>query len=249
MVLVAIPVLVAFFLVVNRHYRIGRAPAARGCRRGPRSAPAKNTTSSTSRRSTPRRSSPPGTRGESPAASTTRNWSHGAGGPTRAATGGTSAAASRSRASGGRTRGGRPGLHLGAAPQRVAFVTVVVPETFERPRSRGAVTAANDLRLKLRLLREPGIVVTDVRLGAATGQPPGARAAGCSCRRPCRVAARDQVRADARPRTRGPCSSPSTRRRREHARDLEPRGDRRPARHRPAGTAISANRSAPTCAT
>jgi amino acid transporter len=43
-----------------------------------------------------------------------------------------------------------------------SFVTVIVPEQFKRPSLLSAVTRRTSFSLKLRLLREPGIVITDV---------------------------------------------------------------------------------------
>jgi amino acid transporter len=53
-----------------------------------------------------------------------------------------------------------------------AFVTVVVPEVFERPSLAGAVLRSRaTFSLKLRLLTEPGIVVTDVPVVARARAP------------------------------------------------------------------------------
>src|SRR5439155_6330645 len=56
------------------------------------------------------------------------------------------------------------------------FVTVVVPELFRAPSLVAAVLRRSTFLLKLRLLREPGIVVTDVPMVAAPdGQVPELR--------------------------------------------------------------------------
>jgi hypothetical protein len=56
------------------------------------------------------------------------------------------------------------------------FVTVVVPEYFERPKLVEQARHPHELALKLRLLEEPGVVVTDVPVvrGCAPA-PPGQR--------------------------------------------------------------------------
>jgi hypothetical protein len=53
-----------------------------------------------------------------------------------------------------------------------SFVTVVVPEQFKRPSLVSAITRRTSFSLKLRLLREPGIVVTDVPLVGGDHPPP-----------------------------------------------------------------------------
>jgi amino acid transporter len=55
------------------------------------------------------------------------------------------------------------------------FVTLVIPEQFKRPSLAEALTRRMELALKLRLLREPGAVITDVPVlaqRAADWQPP-----------------------------------------------------------------------------
>jgi hypothetical protein len=53
-----------------------------------------------------------------------------------------------------------------------SFVTVVVPELFHRPSLVAAVALRRTFRLKLRLLPEPGIVVTNVPVVAPAGDGP-----------------------------------------------------------------------------
>jgi hypothetical protein len=54
-----------------------------------------------------------------------------------------------------------------------SFVTVVVPEHFERPSMAAALRRRTELALKLRLIREPGVVVTSVTTsGNAPFLPP-----------------------------------------------------------------------------
>ena len=52
-----------------------------------------------------------------------------------------------------------------------SFLTVVVPEFFERPSLRTAIWRRQTFNLKLRLLGEPGIVVANVPVLAGAGQP------------------------------------------------------------------------------
>jgi amino acid transporter len=59
------------------------------------------------------------------------------------------------------------------------FVTVVVPEQFERPRLREALRARETLRLKSRLLAEPGIAIANV---TAVAGPPRALPRRVACR-------------------------------------------------------------------
>jgi hypothetical protein len=63
------------------------------------------------------------------------------------------------------------------------FVTVVIPELFRRRSLWAAASRRTELALKLRLLREPGVVITDVPVLADNGHLPlpHARSAGCSC--------------------------------------------------------------------
>jgi amino acid transporter len=53
------------------------------------------------------------------------------------------------------------------------FVTVVIPELFRRPSLLSALVRRVTFRLKVRLLGEPGVVVTDVPLLADEGHPVG----------------------------------------------------------------------------
>jgi hypothetical protein len=57
------------------------------------------------------------------------------------------------------------------------FVTVVIPELFTRPSLASAITRRTEFSLKLRLLSEPGIVITDVPVLAGAGTIPTKRAA------------------------------------------------------------------------
>jgi amino acid transporter len=52
------------------------------------------------------------------------------------------------------------------------FVTVVIPELFHRRSLLATVERRTELALKLRLLREPGVVITDVPVLAANGKRP-----------------------------------------------------------------------------
>jgi amino acid transporter len=54
-----------------------------------------------------------------------------------------------------------------------SFVTVVVPEQFRRASLASAITRRTAVSLKLRLLREPGVVVTDVPVVGAEQALPG----------------------------------------------------------------------------
>ena len=56
------------------------------------------------------------------------------------------------------------------------FTTVIVPEIFERPSLTTAIRRRSTFALKLRLLSEPGVVVTDVPVVLDAGATPGARA-------------------------------------------------------------------------
>jgi hypothetical protein len=59
-----------------------------------------------------------------------------------------------------------------------SFVTVVIPELFTRPSLVSAITRRPEFSLKVRLLSEPGVVITDVPvLAPALAQP--ARRAAC----------------------------------------------------------------------
>ena len=59
------------------------------------------------------------------------------------------------------------------------FVTVVIPELFHRRSLLAAAERRTELALKLRLLREPGVVVTDVPVLAQDGGQPLPRHAVC----------------------------------------------------------------------
>jgi hypothetical protein len=52
------------------------------------------------------------------------------------------------------------------------FVTVIIPELFRRRTLLAAVERRTELALKLRLLREPGVVITDVPVLAKNGHQP-----------------------------------------------------------------------------
>jgi amino acid transporter len=59
------------------------------------------------------------------------------------------------------------------------FVTVVIPELFRRPSLVAAASRRTELALKLRLLREPGVVITDVPVLAQNGNLPLPKRAVC----------------------------------------------------------------------
>jgi hypothetical protein len=59
------------------------------------------------------------------------------------------------------------------------FVTVVIPELFRRPSLLSAGARRTELALKLRLLREPGVVITDVPVLAQNGAAPLPQRAVC----------------------------------------------------------------------
>jgi hypothetical protein len=59
------------------------------------------------------------------------------------------------------------------------FVTVIVPELFRRPSLLAAVSRRTEFSLKLRLLTEPGVVITDVPVLAQNGEPPEPKRAVC----------------------------------------------------------------------
>ncbi len=59
------------------------------------------------------------------------------------------------------------------------FVTVIIPELFRRRTLLAAAERRTELELKVRLLREPGVVVTDVPVLARDGQQPLPRRAVC----------------------------------------------------------------------
>jgi amino acid transporter len=59
------------------------------------------------------------------------------------------------------------------------FVTVVIPELFQRRSLVAAASRRTELSLKLRLLREPGVVITDVPVLAQNGGVPLPQRAAC----------------------------------------------------------------------
>jgi amino acid transporter len=59
------------------------------------------------------------------------------------------------------------------------FVTVVIPELFQRRSLVAAASRRTELALKLRLLREPGVVITDVPVLAQNGAVPLPQRAVC----------------------------------------------------------------------
>jgi amino acid transporter len=59
------------------------------------------------------------------------------------------------------------------------FVTIVIPELFRRPSLVAAASRRTELALKLRLLREPGVVITDVPVLAQNGDLPLPKRAVC----------------------------------------------------------------------
>jgi amino acid transporter len=59
------------------------------------------------------------------------------------------------------------------------FVTVVIPELFKRPSMVAAISRRTEFSLKLRLLTEPGVVITDVPVLAKNGELPEPRRAAC----------------------------------------------------------------------
>ena len=59
------------------------------------------------------------------------------------------------------------------------FVTVVIPELFRRRSMVAAASRRTELALKLRLLREPGVVITDVPVLAVNGDAPLPQRAVC----------------------------------------------------------------------
>ena len=63
--------------------------------------------------------------------------------------------------------------YLWALPRgESTFVTVVIPELFRRRSLVAAARRRTELALKLRLLREPGVVITDVPVLAQNGELP-----------------------------------------------------------------------------
>jgi hypothetical protein len=59
------------------------------------------------------------------------------------------------------------------------FVTVIIPELFRRPSLVSAVARRTEFTLKLRLLTEPGVVITDVPVLARNGATGPPRRASC----------------------------------------------------------------------
>ena len=70
--------------------------------------------------------------------------------------------------------------YLWALPRgESSFVTVIVPELFRKPSLLAQASRRTELALKLRLLREPGIVTTDVPVLAQDGDVPLPKRAVC----------------------------------------------------------------------
>jgi len=59
------------------------------------------------------------------------------------------------------------------------FVTVIIPELFRRPSILAALSRRTEFSLKLRLLTEPGVVITDVPVLARNGEAPEPKRAVC----------------------------------------------------------------------
>jgi amino acid transporter len=59
------------------------------------------------------------------------------------------------------------------------FVTVIIPELFQRPSLLEAVSRRTQLSLKVRLLREPGVVISDVPVMARNGSGRPAQRVAC----------------------------------------------------------------------
>ncbi len=130
------------------------------------------------------------------------------------------------------------------------FVNVVVPELFKRRSLLEAVRRKTTFAIKLRLLREPGVVITDVPLVEAkrpqpTGSWPGSSSPASTAPR----CARSTTRGRSCSTTSGPCSSRSTRPRHVASATTgnatRSRCHSRSSRRR---SAISAIRCASTCA-
>ena len=164
MVIIAIPMLVAFY-GVRRHYRlVGRRLAAKAKAVMSRPQPANTVVLYVERLDAATRealwyaqriSGGPSARSMSPSRQRTRHpaallpWAE-----RRAAPGG-------ARAEGRAARGGPPG-DLDVLHAENDFVTVVIPELFRKPSLLAAVLRRSTFSLKMGLLREPGVVVTDV---------------------------------------------------------------------------------------
>ncbi len=70
--------------------------------------------------------------------------------------------------------------YLWALPRgESSFVTVVIPELFDRPSLVEAMSRKTQFSLKLRLLREPGVVITDVPVLAENGYEQSATHVAC----------------------------------------------------------------------
>jgi len=70
--------------------------------------------------------------------------------------------------------------YLWALPRgESSFVTVVIPELFRRRSLVAVASRRTELALKLRLLREPGVVIADVPVLATNGAPPLPARAAC----------------------------------------------------------------------
>jgi hypothetical protein len=59
------------------------------------------------------------------------------------------------------------------------FVTVIIPELFRRRSLLAAISRRTEFSLKLRLLTEPGVVITDVPVLAQNGELPEPKRAVC----------------------------------------------------------------------
>ena len=233
------------YLIVNRRLRSGTAAV--------KAAPhATNAVVLYVEASIRPRGSAPGTRTRSRAPLTTRSGSRtGTAGRIRAAAGGSSP--EEGRGSSRSRRSGRPADavldYVWSLPRGESnFLTVVLPELFERPSLVSAVARKRTtFSLKLRLLSEPGIVVTNVPLASHDAEPlptacgrARARVGGSRL-----VGPRRQLRPDARaPGHEEPSSSPSTRTRRSGSSETGSGGARRPARDR-RGALPRPRRSAP----
>jgi amino acid transporter len=59
------------------------------------------------------------------------------------------------------------------------FLTVIIPELFRHQSIRSALSLSTELSLKFRLLREPGVVISDVPVLAENGKPKPAKRTVC----------------------------------------------------------------------
>jgi amino acid transporter len=131
-----------------------------------------------------------------------------------------------------------------------SFVTAIVPEQFRRASLLAAVSRRTSFTLKLRLLREPGVVITDVPLvGDDHPLPRGSPAASSSRADTPARCGRRTTRRRSGSRTRAPSASPSTERKPDgcssSGRLWPPTSSSRSTRRR---TATSATRYSITCA-